>query len=217
MLEAIIEQVELWSEFRLGEYASRVTILSERYGDFKSTGNQQWLVAKLHGRSTRIDPEDPACLAAVTTRQDVELYPTRFQQLAQKDHKRSVAGASDGEVADANNRAPKRACGQNTTVVEEVARTDYRSIDCGDGVHDGATLATACSRAGGSKTSRAAKVLAVAPACSRRVSAARWPIALRSPPLEINSIKTSGSSAGPTIRTALWVWNSQMMSRKFSV
>src|SRR4029077_12867633 len=134
-----------------------------------------------------------------------ELDPACLQQLSQQDHKRRLARTAHRDVSDADNRSPQPPRGQQAPVIELVARSDDCSIDSGKRVHDFSAFIPVTVSTGAINFSRAARVFSVAPACERSVSAARWPRATRSGPFEMRSIRTSGSSAGPTIRMASFV------------
>src|SRR5207248_5981012 len=102
MLEAIIEQMELRTEILFGVKPCLVSVFAHDDGNVQLACNQQRLIAKVARRASWIDNPDAFTLPPVPTGEHVEGNAALPQKLAQQDDERSLAGTSDGNVADAD-------------------------------------------------------------------------------------------------------------------
>jgi len=102
MLEAIIEQMELRTEFLFGAKPCLVSVFPHDDGNVQLACNQQRLITKVARRASWIDNPDAFILPPVATGQHVKTNASVPQKLAQQNDEWSLAGASDGNVADAD-------------------------------------------------------------------------------------------------------------------
>src|SRR6185312_13144272 len=177
------------------------------------SGDQKGLIAKLLRWAGRIYQQYAAGVAAVAPRKNVKFYASRFEEPAEQDGEGSLSRAAHAQIPYADDWTFKLARTEKSAIIQSVAGIDRASIDCAENAH----RVPAEDDLEESKFFRAATVLCVAPICDCKVSCARRPSSARSEGLDIRSSKTNGSSAGPTIFTALRLWKSPTMSRKFSV
>ncbi len=127
MLEAVVEQVELRSKFLLGEDAGSVAGFSDNDRNVQTPGHQQRFIAEIMRRTGGVHHGHAAGRASITTREDIEFQPARFQQFAQEQDKRRLAGSTDGEVSDAHHRAAEPLGTREATVIERIARANPKT------------------------------------------------------------------------------------------
>jgi hypothetical protein len=84
VLKAIVEQVHLRAELRLGKFSGSVAIFSNHHRNLHSSRNQKRLIAKLARQACGIYKAYPAALASVAARENIEADAARLQQLAQQ-------------------------------------------------------------------------------------------------------------------------------------
>ena len=215
MLEAIVEQMELGPNLFSAKRPASIAIFADDDRDCR-------VGAPSAGARRRIRAEDPAGLTSATPRV-LRPYPRErmskemflaFSKLTQQEDEGSLAGASDGKIADTDHRASAGVEWAEAAVIELVARAYAQAVGGCEEVH---ARVKSTVLAADIRFWRAFKVLVVAPCCDWTVSWARSPKRFAFLLVEINSRNTNGSSAGPTMRTASWLWNRLMISRKFSV
>ena len=186
--------MHLWTKPRLGKPARRIAILPHHHRDLQPPRNQQRFISEVSRQPTCLHLPHPTRLSSISPRKHVKSNPPSPQQLSQQNHKRSLPRPARGNVPHTNHRSLQLPRWQPSAVIQPVTRRNSSRINRRPPIDS-----HACAR---SRSSSSA-VRAVAPVCDRNVSNARCPSAFRLSSSPSNSSNTSGSSAGPTIRTAL--------------
>ena len=129
MLKAIVEEMKVRPKFRFGEAPSLVPILANDYRHLQFACYEQWFVTEFLWQTRGIDQEHACGPASVSAREYIELDATRLEQLAQKNHERSLSRSACGEIAHANDCALQPPRSQQSAIIERSARSDYAAVD----------------------------------------------------------------------------------------
>lgn len=124
MLKAVVEQVELRSELTLGKHAGRVAVFSDNDWDLQAPRHQEWFIAEVGYGASRIDQGHAPGLAPVAAGENIELDPSLFEQLPQKEHERRFARSANGQVSDAHYRSPKPLGASDAAVIKRIPRAN---------------------------------------------------------------------------------------------
>ena len=216
VLKAVVENVQLRLEFPLGELDPphkrlSPTITGTPSRRAISSGSSPKSAALPSGSTTRT----PRVLRPISAREHVEANAARFQQFSERNDEWSFARTAHRQISDADHglRQPPRR--QHAAIVERVAQRGGGAVKSGERIH--------------AEPSRLPIIDFSRRIVQRRDGSARWRhAAIRAPParsarawrvrraFSISSMKTSGNSANPTMRTALRLAKKLTTSRKFS-
>src|SRR5437763_1826086 len=168
MLEAIVENVQLWAELVLCKDAGTVAVFSNDHRASETARDQQWFVAEVIRRAIAIDSEHSTCASAVAARKNVILNVARFEQLAEQHDKRCFARSSNRNISHADDGLRQSARLQDASIVQTVANLRGGAVNHAERAQAGVT-----SRASRISSRTFPNVNRVAPCCEPRVSAAR--------------------------------------------
>src|SRR5208282_475772 len=217
VLKAVVEDVQSRLEFPLSDSTRGIAAFTDDHRDAQPPRDQQRLIAEFRGVTGGFDNEDAATFAAVSAREHVEPNTAPFQQFTKRNHKRSLARAADRQISDADHRLLQSPGRQHTAIEQRVSQSGGGGVEPGERIH--AEPSPECRPIIVSvpiRWSSAEMVLPVAPRWDSNAARAFRPSVVRSPPFSISSMKTRGSSARPTMRTALRLAKKLTTSRKFS-
>src|SRR5579864_1735429 len=107
MLKAVVEEMQLRSEFCFSTEACLVAVFSNDDRRLEFARYEQRFIAELLRQARGIDKAHAPGAAPVAARKDIELDSTRLEQLAQQNHERSFSGATCRKIAHADDRAPQ--------------------------------------------------------------------------------------------------------------
>ncbi len=129
MLKAVIEQMKLRPEFRLGKKPGFVPVFSHDHRRLQLARHQQRLIAELLRQPCRIDQPHARGLSPVSPRQHIKFDSARLEQLAQQHHKRSLSRSPRRNIPDADHAALQPARPQHSPVIERIPRAHHAAVD----------------------------------------------------------------------------------------
>ena len=179
--------------FSFGDSARLITAFTDDHRNAQPPRDQQRLIAEIGGVAIGFNDQDAASFAAVSAREHVEPNAARLQQFSERNHERSLARTTRRQISDADHgllQPPRR---EHAAIEERVSQSGRGTVKSGERIHDETLI----------NWSSAATVLSVAPRWDSSAASAFRPSVERSSPFSISSMKTSGRSASPTMRTAL--------------
>src|ERR1700686_2442952 len=211
MLEAVVEDMQLRLKFLLGDSACIIPPFPDDNRNAQPARDQQRLIAEVGGVAIRLNYQNAASFAAISAREHVETNAARLQQFAERNHERGLARTTHRQIPNADHgplQPPRR---QHAAIEQGISQSGSRAVKSGERIHAEPSRDSFPIRWRSAET-----VLAVAPRWDSSAASAFRPSVVRSASFSINSMKTRGSSATPTMRTALRLAKKFTTSRKFS-